>query len=193
MPVVPSTPPRVPVAPSSPPGSPGTPSSPTSYRDAAKSSVSSHAQGLTIKFKRATPISGVLTATQTSDPAGSELTTSLQPSTGAEPAQEQQELLVGSEEVRRSLLATYLLVDSPQGARADLSSLRLLQVPELQVLFATMEPNIPKIKRKDGVLCVARCTVHFYHNLGQISLRPSLPPPGSHAFLSQPSRVSLRR
>ena len=66
-----------------------------------------------IKFKRAMPISGVLTATQTSDPMGSELATSLQPSTGAEPAQEQQELSVGSEEVRRSLLATYVLVDSP--------------------------------------------------------------------------------
>lgn len=65
MPVVPFTPPCVPVVPSSPPGSPGTPSSPTSYHDAAKSLVSSHTQGLTIKFKQAMPISGVLNATQT--------------------------------------------------------------------------------------------------------------------------------
>jgi hypothetical protein len=64
MPVVPSTPPRVPVVPSTPPRMLGAPSSPT-YCTATKSSVSPQAQVLKLKFKQATPISGVLTATVT--------------------------------------------------------------------------------------------------------------------------------
>ncbi|KAF8258125.1 hypothetical protein EI94DRAFT_1708291 [Lactarius quietus] len=111
---------------------PTTPTSPTSYCEVAKASVSPWAHLVKLTFKQAEPIPDVLTATQTSNaPTGSDSTIPQQPSSGTESMWEPSAGL------------------DKGGTRTDVLSLKLLQVPELQGIFADMKPGAPKPKRKD--------------------------------------------
>ncbi|KAI9454260.1 hypothetical protein BJY52DRAFT_1189087 [Lactarius psammicola] len=110
------------------------PTTPPSYRDIA---MSPPRCGFTIKFKRPTPNMDVMAAASTSEePTGTNSTTnSQQPVTSTEHTQEPS-------------------APSDEGTRADLASLKLLQVSELLTWISDNKLNVPKSKCKDNLIAV---------------------------------------
>ncbi|KAI9430174.1 hypothetical protein BJY52DRAFT_1200234 [Lactarius psammicola] len=108
------------------------PTTPPSYRDIA---MSPPRRGFTIKFKQPTPNTDVMAAASAlEEPTGTNSTTnSQQPVASTEHAQEP---------------------PSDKGTRADLASLKLLQVSELLTWISDNKLNVPKSKRKDDLIAV---------------------------------------
>ncbi|KAF8257699.1 hypothetical protein EI94DRAFT_1708721 [Lactarius quietus] len=102
-----------------------------------EASVSPQSHSVKLTFKQVEPIPDMLAATQTSNaPKGSNSTIPQQPSAGTESTWEP---LAGLDK---------------GGTHTDVLLLKLLQVPELQGIFADMKPSAPKPKCKDDLVAI---------------------------------------